>query len=358
MKRSDHGTFHLIYATHVSAADFQEIKPDLDKVAEESRNLVLLLEGGLTLDDFYRHVDSSLRDLPPHVLLAPETVRANEKTLAAGYAAGVAELDRGYGKWNAGGAEQKRILNVNPFSEALLAWAAEHRVPIVREQIPFEAWIAIKGAFIPNIRANIAAASGDLATMWAENRNECEAYAREGLLRDAQVNGQVSKMLNVEHPNSNVVYVVGASHSMNEHLLVRDLNAVVHKTSIDLGIFWRYLEGFANGSLERTPKDVREEVEATMFLAGRVGLWGRANGELDDAFRIVYQISETAAAEKEVTLRRIVESMVAAPKFQDVARKLNVAELAKFIGWVFIRDSIENGVITSSEVGRYLDIKL
>jgi hypothetical protein len=337
------GVLHLIYTAHGSDADFQRIEADLDQVAAECPHLVLVLEDVLPPELFRQRLDPSLRNLPPDALFDSRTTTRHKEEFARAYASAVGDIERGYRAWNEAPAARRHEIfgEVSGFNRGLLAWAATHRVEILRGETSLEAWLAQTSHTVFQ-RAAVGAASGDPATMWAEHRRECELLAKAIQLRDADTNAQLTRLLLVERRGHDVLYVVGALHAVNEELLVFGLNALVHQKPIPEAI-------------GDQPAVVRQRLETLAFLQDRLRLLARPTTSVDEVVQIIHKIDHAAVA-RNVTLRQLVDRMVTNSEFQNAARALDAVALRWLTAVAFTLDMIHSGFIGRSEVEEHLHL--
>lgn len=243
---------------------------------------------------------------------------------------------------------------MNRFNGRLLAWAAAHGVEIVRGETSLEAWLTQARYFVLQ-HASVAAAKGDPAAMWAENRTECELLSRAIQLRDADTNAQLTRILLVERRGHDVLYVVGALHSVTEDVLVRGLQAVVHERRILDEVHQRFIEALARNRFDDQPVAVRERLETFAFLQARLQLLARPATSIDDVAQIVDRIDQAAAA-RNVTLRQMVNHTITTPDFQNAAATLQGFPLRRLLAWAFIRDAIHAGFVIRTELEEHLNL--
>ena len=353
---SHEGVLHLIYTAHGSDADFRRIEADLDHVAQECPHLVLVLEDVLSIDLFRQRLDPSLGSLPLDLAFDSRTINRNKEEFARAYASAVGEFERGYRDWNEAPAARKQAIfgDVNAFNGRLLAWAAAHGVEIARGETSLEAWLT-QARYLVFQRTAVAAARGDPAAMWAENRTECEILVKAIALRDADINAQLTRILLVERRGYDVLYVVGALHSVTEDLLVRGLNVVVHERRILDTMYQKFIEALVKNSFDDQPVAVRERLETFAFLRDRLQLLARAATSVDHVAQIVDKIDREAAA-RNITLRQIVDHTITTPDFQNAARNLDGFTLRGLIASAFIKESTRSGFILRTELEEYLNL--
>ncbi|HEV7240099.1 MAG TPA: hypothetical protein VGQ36_12740 [Thermoanaerobaculia bacterium] len=353
-EHSHEGVLHIVYTAHASDSDFQRIEADLDHVAKECPHLVLVMEDVLPPELFRQRLDPSLRNLPPDVLFDPRTSNRNKEEFARAYASAVSEMERAYRAWNAAPVTRKQTIfgEVSPFDRRLLAWADAHGVEIVRGETSLEAWLtqARSSAFR---RTAVAAAKGDPASLWAENRKECELLSRAIQLRDADTNAQLTRLLLVERRGHDVLYVVGALHSVTEDLLVRGLKTIVHEKRILASLTVGFIEALIRNTFDDQPTAVQERLETLSFLQERLQVLARPTTSVDDVAQIVLEIDREAAA-RNLTLRQIVDHMITTPDFQNAASPLDGVKLRWLIAFAFIIDMIYGGFILRTEVEEQL----
>jgi hypothetical protein len=353
---SRQGTLHVIYTAHAGADDFQRIAADLDRVAKDCPHLVLVVEGLLPAADLRKHLDLSLQNLPPDVLFDLKTVRRNKEELARAYTVATTETNRAYREWNElPVAGRQTSFSEQPFASRLLAWAVGRGVEVVPEETSLEAWLANAAWDSVAHHADAAAARGDAAAMWAATRKEWEMLARANLLRDADVNAQITRILQVERRGHDALYVVGVLHSLNEDLLIRGLKAVVYERRFIEPASERFLQALVTNSFDDQPAAVREQIETHPFLLERLGMFARPTTSYADVLNVIHEIGKAAAA-RNITLRQIVDHVITVPRFQEAARTFEETSLRRFLAWTFIMDAIDGAFISRSDVERYLDL--
>jgi len=347
-KRYDRGVLHIIYSIHGNEADYRRIEPDLNLVAKENRPLVLVFEDVLTIEHFRAYLDPSLRDRH-EILCEPRALNRNREAIAIAYADAVKEMNGRYQAWNALPAARKETAfgGATSFNHCLRTWAADRGVELVRAETSLETWLAYTDWMVHSVRTNEAVAQGDAATMWAENRKEWEACARSMRLRDAEVNAQIVRLLNVERRGHDVLYVVGVLHASNEDLLVRDLEAVVHERRA-FALTERLME-----ELKRNTMEDREQLETLAFLDVRFQLIRQPTASTDDLTRLIDKIARAAAAHN-VTLRGIIDYLITIPAVQQLARMCISEGVQTYVAWAIAFTMIDGGFIDRAEAETYL----
>jgi hypothetical protein len=355
----EEGVFHLVYTVHSTEADFELIEPDLNQAAKASPRLVLVLEDVLTIEHVCKYLDPSSRDVPPDLLFDPATVRRNREKLAAAYAAAVQEMNEGYGAWNALPPAQRRGAwsYVKPFHRRLLDWAVDHGVELIPEETSLEAWLWRASATVVGRRVDRAAARGDAATMWMENRKLWEIMTRMTQLRDADVHAQVARLLRVERRGYHVLYVVGVGHAIDEELLVNDLEAIVYEKRSPLPVSDQLVAALAGNALEGQPEAFRDRLETLAFLGDRLDRLQLRTRSTGDVAPLIAAIEQTAAA-RGFTLRRIVDDIVSIPAFQEAAGTVDEGNLGTFVAWAFIKHMVSDEYVSRAEVDRCLNVHL
>jgi hypothetical protein len=352
----DEGVLHLIYAAHHSEADYRYIEASLNLAAKKDRPLILLLEHVLTAEDVRECLDPSLRDLPFEALFDPGTVKKKREPLAIAYADATRQMEETNRVWNAFPAAMKPgVLSPTapPFNLHLLAWASDHCAEVVLEQASLEAWLARMMWEAHMQRTDAAASRGDAAAMWAENEKEWEAVARLTRMRDAEVNAQITRLLKVERRGHDVLYVVGAMHSMNEERLVAGLKAVVHHRRTPELAGERFAKALVKNAFVDQPATSREQLETLAFLDARLQTIARPTTSADDLTRVLDTIAEAVAA-RNITLRQIVDYLIADPGFQETAGRLDSDARCRYIASTFVFMMIDSSFIDRAEVDAYL----
>ncbi|HEX6087771.1 MAG TPA: hypothetical protein VF266_24785 [Thermoanaerobaculia bacterium] len=344
------GVLHVIYASHGSEADFERIEADLGAVAARSRRLVFVFEDVLPLHLLYERLDPSLRGLPPHVLLDDRTVRRNREEIARAYASAMSELESVYRAWNVAPPERRATLSgePGPFNRRLLLWAAANGAELVRGETSLEAWL-VQMSWIVARQMGTAVATGDPAAVWAEHRRECELLARAIQLRDLDLNAQLTRLLRVERRGHDALYVVGALHSASGNLLTRGLKAIVHQGHFidDSGV--RLVRALIEQRLDDEPPDVREWLETFVFVSDRLQPLARPAASVSDIARLTHRLDGCAAA-RGVTLRQIVDSVIADPAVRQSAGAFESRGLRVMTGVALVLRLIDGGFIARAEL--------
>jgi len=349
------GKLHLIYTHHATDFDFQLIEADLNKVAKDSKRLAMVLEDVLPIDYVRQLLDPSLRDLPPEILLDRATIATKREKLAAAYTTAVGEMNRTYGVWNALPAAQKNVVfdHAGPFSRRLLTWAADHRVEVVPAETSLDAWLTARAMESSEQRVDTATAKGDSAKMWAENRKLRETVARATRLRDTDANVQIARLLKIERRGHNVLYVVGDGHSVNERVLIGDLEAVLYEKRRREPLGARIGAALLDGTFDDQSIVVRERLETIEFLNERLARLAQPATSAHDYYDLLDSIEQVALS-RNFTLRRIVDDIISIPAFQEAARTRHGANTGAFFAWAFVRHMISDDYISLAEVERYL----
>jgi len=351
----DEGVLHLIYATHHSEDDYSRIEANLNLAANKDRPLILLFEHVLTAEYVRDCLDPSLRDLPFEVVFDPSTVKKKREPLAIAYADATRKMEETVRGWNALPAAKQPVLSPTapPFNRHLLAWASDHCAEVVLEQASLEAWLTRMMWEAHMQRTDAAATRGDAAAMWAENQKEWEALARLTRLRDAEVNAQITRILKVERRGHDVLYVVGAMHSMNEERLVAGLKAVVHHRRTPEMAGERFIKALVKNAFIDQPATSREQLETLAFLDARLQTIARPTTSADDLTRVLEKIAGAVAA-RNITLRQIVDYLIANPGFQETSTRLDSTARRPYVASTFVSMMIDSGFIDRAEVDAYL----
>lgn len=349
------GTLHLIYTYHTTDSDFELIEADLNKVVEDGKRLAMVQEDVLTLDYVRQHFDPGLRDLPPEILFDRATMATKREALAAAYTTAVGEMNRAYDVWNALPAAQKNgvFTQAGPFHRRLLAWAADHRVEVVPAETSLEAWLTVRAWESSSQRVDMAMAKGESTTMWAANRKLRETVARATRLRDADANAQIARLLKIERRGHNVLYVVGAAHSVNESVLICDLKAATYEKRFRELLSARIEAALLDGTFDDQPIEVRERLETIEFLNERLSRLARRATPPYDYYDLIDRIEQAAVA-RNFTLRQIVDDIISIPAFQEAARTTGSVNLGAFFAWAFVKHMISDDYISLAETQEYL----
>ena len=347
---------HLVYTAHGSEADFERIEPDLDGVARQCARLVLVVEDVLPPALLRQCLDPSLGSLPSDVLFDSRTPKRNREEFARAYDSAVGRLELGYQAWNAVPVPQKQTIfgEMTPYNRRLFAWAAAHGVEIVRGETSLEAWLAQNAWHLALLGKDAGVSRGEPATVWAANREEYELLARAIRLRDAEIHAQLTRLVRVERRGHGVLYVVGALHSVNQELLVGDLEAVVHERRFFDPFNEPFVAALIEGSFDQQPAAVREQIETFAFLGNRLRMLARPTTSWNDVAQMLREI-ERAALSRSITLRQIVDHIITAPDFHDAARPHEGFRLRWLVAYAFITHMVNGAFLPRSVAEKHLD---
>lgn len=298
----------------------------------------------LTIDSVRPHLDPALRELPTEVLFERSTIAAKREKLAAAYALAVADMNRAYRVWNALPAAQKPAVfdQAGPFSRRLLNWAAEHGVEVLPAETSFKAWLLVMLWNPIRQCVDTAAAQGESATLWAENRNLQGAVALATRLRDADANAQIARLLKFERRGHNVLYVIGIAHSVNEGVLVCDLEAVTYEKRCREPLSARIGAALLDNTVD-------ERLETIEFLNERLSRLERPVRTGRDYYGLLDMIERVAVA-RGFSLHQIVDDIISIPAFQTAASTVASANLGAFFAWAFLKHMISDDYISRAEV--------